>query len=550
MWYTQVVFMTIFNVIYCDSKPNVILIIADDLGWDDVSFHGSDQILTPNIDLLAYSGVMLNQYRTHPICTPSRAALLTGKFAHKIGMQGYPLTNGEDRGLPVEEKILPQYLKELNYSTHLVGKWHLGHSREAYLPQNRGFDTHFGHRGGFIDYYEYVAEETWTTGKVSGLDLFRNSIAAWDVEGYITDIYTTEAKKIINNHDSSRPLFLQVAHGAAHSGNVGATLQAPPEVVRQMRHIESPERRILAAMVKKLDDSVGEIVNALREKDMLLNTIIIFISDNGGMTIEPDPNYASNWPLRGVKNSPWEGGIKVVGTVWSPDMIDANHIWNGKMHSVDWLPTILKAVGAKVPTNIDGLDLWDNILDNKESDRQEVIEIDDYAGYLAIIKGKYKLVSGDIDNVYSYYNGSELQGIIGETPSYENAIINSLAYKSFHEIGRDVDMEILKLRNELVISCKVHDDNICFPSKEKPCLYNIDEDPCETTDLSDDPANTGLINELTDRLKDEWSNRIPRRMPLYRDPRARPSLFNYTWATWHDFTDSDTDSSHILYYSY
>ncbi|RVE43407.1 hypothetical protein evm_011944, partial [Chilo suppressalis] len=142
-----------------DNRRHIVIIIADDLGWNDVSSHGTDQVMTPNIDSLGYAGVTLGRYYSHCICTPSRSALLTGKYAYTTGMQGYPLTNGEDRGLPTTEKILPQYLKELGYATHLVGKWHVGGSREKYLPTKRGFDTYFGHRGGFVDYYEYTSEE-------------------------------------------------------------------------------------------------------------------------------------------------------------------------------------------------------------------------------------------------------------------------------------------------------------------------------------------------------------------------------------------------------
>ncbi|KAJ2952210.1 hypothetical protein O0L34_g4489 [Tuta absoluta] len=255
------------------ARPNIVIIVADDLGWDDVSFHGSNQVLTPNIDLLAYTGLALERYYTHCVCTPSRAALLTGKYGHTTGTQGYPLTNGENRSLPLSEKLLPEYLKELGYATHLVGKWHLGLSRNEFLPTSRGFDSHFGYRGGVTDYYEYTNDENWNIGRVTGFDLYRNMTPAWNVEGYLTDVLTEEAKNIIKVHDKSRPLFLMMAHLAPHSGNDGALLQAPPETVRSMRHVENAERRIFAAMMKKLDDSVGEIVTTLSKHGMLQNRI-------------------------------------------------------------------------------------------------------------------------------------------------------------------------------------------------------------------------------------------------------------------------------------
>ncbi|GBP48056.1 Arylsulfatase B [Eumeta japonica] len=139
----------------CHSPPHIVFILADDMGWRDVSYHGSDQILTPNIDALAYSGVMLRHYYSEAICTPARTALLTGKYPWRLGMQGIPLMNGEDRGIPLTERLLPSHLKALGYLTHLVGKWHVGMSRDEQLPTFRGFDTHYGIRGGFVDYLTY-----------------------------------------------------------------------------------------------------------------------------------------------------------------------------------------------------------------------------------------------------------------------------------------------------------------------------------------------------------------------------------------------------------
>ncbi|XP_053603791.1 arylsulfatase J-like isoform X2 [Plodia interpunctella] len=450
------------------GRPNIVFIIADDLGWDDVSFHGSDQIQTPNIDLLAYSGVVLERYYSHCLCTPSRAALLTGKFAHHLGMQGYPLTNGEDRGLPLTEKILPQYLKELGYSTHLVGKWHSGNSRKKYFPNERGFDSFFGHISGYIDYYEYVLEETWDSGKVSGFALYRNFTPAWDVEGYITDVYTEEAVSIIKNHDVTKPLFLNIAHNAPHSGNQASLMQAPPEDVRAMRHVELPERRTLAAMLKKLDESIGNIVEALLNKDMLQNTIIAFVSDNGGMTTgDPDysVNYGSNWPLRGFKMSPFEGGIRVVGLLWTPTL--THHLWKGRMHVVDWLPTLLKAAGADdIPDGIDGIDLWNQITTNADTSRNDIFEIDDYTGFAAIIAGDYKLVTANVSLSNSDYQGDDLRGVIGEAPPYEDTIRKSKMYSILEKIGKPFNMDNIDLREKIRVDCKGRERNsstACYP---------------------------------------------------------------------------------------
>ncbi|XP_059046081.1 arylsulfatase B-like [Achroia grisella] len=531
-------------IVYLDAKklerPNIVFIIADDLGWNDVGFHGSDQIPTPNIDLLAQSGIALERYYTHCICTPSRSALLTGKYAHTTGMQGYPLTNGEDRGLPTTEKIMPQYFKDLGYATHLIGKWHVGISRTEFLPTVRGFDNHFGHRGGFIDYYEYTLEEeaSYTENgpsKVSGMCLYRNLTPAWDVEGYITDVYTDAAKSIIESHEETKPLFLMVAHNAPHSGNDGALLQAPHEDVRSMRHVESPERRIYAAMVKKLDESVGDILEALYVKGILENTIIVFITDNGGMTSGPSVNYASNWPLRGLKMSPFEGGVRGVGLLWTSSLLP-NHLWNGYIHVSDWLPTLLRAVGAEPPPNLDGLDLWKDIELNKPSSRKEMFEIDDYVGYASIISGDFKLVIGNVTKEYSNHQGWDLLGVIGASPLYEDNIRKSKTFSVLEKIGMPFDRTENILKNNNKVNCNVNENNdsdLCYPENDKLCLFNIKEDPCERRDVSQ--VYPELVMKLKKNLENEMAGMKPRTpIPMIRDPRSAPSLFNYTWAPFAD----------------
>ncbi|CAK1598762.1 unnamed protein product [Parnassius mnemosyne] len=480
------------------------------MGWNDVSFHGYDQILTPNIDLLAYSGVVFERYYSHCICTPARSALLTGKFAHVTGMQGLPILGIEDRGLPLTEKVLPQYFKELGYATHLVGKWHVGQSRTKFLPTSRGFDNHFGHRGGFIDYYEYELQEN--------VPLLINCLL------------------VILSHDESKPLFLMVSHNAPHSANNGALLQAPPDEVRAMRHIENPERKIFAASVKKLDDSVGDIVQTLLKKGILHNTIIAFISDNGAMTSGLHLNYGSNWPLRGIKMSPYEGGVRVNGLVWSQKLTNVNnHAWGGYMHVVDWLPTLLRAAGSEPPHNIDGIDLWNEIVHNKTSKRAEFFEIDDYNGYASIVSGDFKLVTGYVNPQYSTYQGGDLRGIIGPKPSYLKSLEKSKMYSVLHKVDMQFNIKHVELRNKLQIDCKVRNDSqdgtLCNSDKNKICLFNIKEDPCEMQDLAENYPD--VVQKMLDRLKIELNRTIPRKTPV-SDPRASPLLHNFAWDVWAD----------------
>ncbi|KAI8424447.1 hypothetical protein MSG28_002935 [Choristoneura fumiferana] len=513
------------------NKPNnsTIAIVVNcngTVGIRNFFFHGSDLVQTPNIDMLAYTGVALERFYTHCLC-----------------MQGYPLVQSEDRYLPLDQKILPQYLKEIGYATHLVGKWHVGLSRTQALPTMRGFDSHFGHRGGYIDYYEYTLEELWNETKVSGYDLYRDMTPAWDAEGYITDLYNDEAKSIIARHDASSPLFLMVAHNAPHVGNGGAELQAPPGEVRRMRHIESQQRRILAAMIKKLDDSVGDIVKSLYKKGILNNTIIVFTSDNGGMPSEHTTNYGSNWPLRGTKMSPFEGGVRVVGLLWKANLNPVSRLWNGYMHISDWLPTLLRATGVDPPSDLDGFDQWANIISNKTSNRSEIFEIDDYGqGFYAIMSEEYKLITGHVTKEFGDYQGHDLNGDTGSIPSYTNALKSSLVYSVLQSLGTSFKIGDEKLRNELKIECNIGTDKrdkiLCYPENGKTCLYNIKEDPCETKDLTKTHPET--VSRLMERLEEEKKRLVPRTVvPVARDQRSRPSLHDFSWTTWADNIERD-----------
>ncbi|KAL2724742.1 arylsulfatase B-like isoform X2 [Vespula maculifrons] len=229
------------------QKPNIIVIIADDMGWNDVSFHGSNQIPTPNIDALAYNGVILNSHYVSPLCTPSRATLLTGKYPTRLGLQHSVLLHAEPRGLPLNETLLPQYLKKAGYVTHAVGKWHLGYYKKVYTPTYRGFDTFFGYYNGLQDYYTHNSADLSEPNALEGFDMRRNLSIAWDtLNKYSTDLFTEESVRLINSHDTKDPMFLYLAHLAPHSGNSNDLLQAPDEEIAKFGYINDPERRIYA----------------------------------------------------------------------------------------------------------------------------------------------------------------------------------------------------------------------------------------------------------------------------------------------------------------
>lgn len=229
---------------------------------------------------------------------------------------------------------------------------------------------------------------------------------------------------------------------------------------------------LFSAMVKKLDDSVGEIINTLYEKDLLKNTIIMFSSDNGGMTFGNSMNWASNWPLRGIKMSPWDGGIRSVALLWTLGLNNPDHIWYGRMHIVDWLPTVLSAIGAETPKGIDGIDMWRSIVENKESDRKEIFEIDDYTGYSAMISGKYKLITGNVSVDYSNYYGGDLKGIIGKAPEYSQAFNSSKTYEVLNKLGMQNDTSMSENRNKFKIDCGSSNFDKCYPKTGNYQLLN------------------------------------------------------------------------------
>ena len=237
----------------CGQQPNVVIIMADDLGFNDVSFHGSFQIPTPNIDALAYNGVILNRFYTAPMCTPSRAALLTGKYPIKTGMQHFVISSDEPWGLGPDEKIMPQYFKEAGYSTALIGKWHLGFFQEQYTPTKRGFDSHFGYLGPYIDYYDYTYEET--NNNFTGYDMRRNlSVADINPKPYATELFTNEAVNLIKTHNyNSSALFLLINHLAPHSGN-GGKMQAPQDEIDKFMYIPDIKRRTLAGEYNRIKE--------------------------------------------------------------------------------------------------------------------------------------------------------------------------------------------------------------------------------------------------------------------------------------------------------
>ncbi|KAI5699494.1 hypothetical protein M8J75_003847 [Diaphorina citri] len=447
------------SIVYC-QKPHIIFILADDLGWNDLSFHGSNEIPTPNIDALAYNGIILNNMYAQPVCTPSRASLMTGKYPIHTGMQGPPIWGAEPRGVPLTERFLPEYLRELGYSTKAIGKWHLGFFRREYTPLYRGFESHFGYLNGVISYYDHILSDQYSrTVELNGHDMRRNLSTAWDT----------------------------------------------------------------VAMVKKLDDSVGTVISALQRKGMLENSIIIFMSDNGAPTVEYREtsnyrNWGSNYPYRGVKNTLWEGGVKVPAILWSPQIQQNPRVSLQMMHISDWLPTLYTAAGgdtSRLPLNIDGLDQWSSLLLNTPSRRNSVlINIDEKKRTAAVRLDSWKLVLGTQEN-------GTMDGYYGQTRSNKvpllnfNAIVESKTYQSLQQLSQNIFLPISNIdkmrstRQQATIHCGVNPAPMTpSPCTNGPCyLFNLGNDPCEQNNIAS--SRPDISSQLYELLKYHRRTLVP-----------------------------------------
>ncbi len=336
-------------------KPNVVLILTDDQGYADVSYHGSTEIPTPNIDRIAAQGVMFTQgYVTFPVCGPSRAALITGRQQDRFGSSRNPLFAPKDstQGVPLSEETIADALKRADYTTGILGKWHLG-THPTQHPLKRGFDEFFGFLEGGHNFFP----EEWTFRDDSEVRtqyggyrtrLMRNNGRVDETE-YLTDALSREAVSFVNRHSNKSPFFLFVSYNAPHT-----PVQASDEYLARFSHIENEKRRTYAAMVSSVDDGVGRILEALEQQGQLNNTLIIFLSDNGGPT--PD-NASNNSPLRGVKGSFFEGGIRVPYAMMWPDGIPAGSRYDNPVSSMDIFATAAALAGATPKKQLDGVDL-------------------------------------------------------------------------------------------------------------------------------------------------------------------------------------------------
>lgn len=338
------------------EKPDIVVIIADDLGSSDLSWRGGE-IKTPHLDKLAASGAKLEQFYVQPVCTPTRASLMTGRYPMRYGLQVGVIRPWAEYGLSLDERMLPQALREVGYTTAMCGKWHLGSFDKAYWPNARGFDHWYGHFFGAIDYFTHIRD-----GKD---DWYRHGQSVKE-EGYSTHLLARDAVNVIKSQSKDKPLFLYVPFNAVH---------APHQVVDSFKdpyqHLPEP-RRTYAGMLAAMDEAVGQILGALDETGRRKNALIFFSSDNGG----PQPGkVTSNGPLRAGKGTVYEGGVQVVACAAWEGRIKPGSVVNAPRHMTDLYPTLLNLAGASLEQKLplDGVDILPCLTEGKPSPRTEIL---------------------------------------------------------------------------------------------------------------------------------------------------------------------------------
>lgn len=435
-------------------KPNIVFLLTDDMGWEDVSYHGGD-IKTPNIDSIGAAGVKLEQFYVQPVCSPTRASLMTGRYPMRYGLQTGVIRPWADYGLSLDERMLSVALKEAGYETAICGKWHLGFVTPDYLPTHRGFDHQYGHYNGALDYFTHIRD--------GGFDWHRDDKVCRD-EGYSVFLIASEAAKLIKARDKSKPMFMYVPFNGVHSPH-----QVPDKYKEPYKSMPEP-RQTYAGMCAAMDEAVGTVLKAIDDEKMRDNTLIIWTNDNGG----PAPGrVTSNGPLRAGKGSLYEGGTRVACVASWPGHLKPGSVVNEPLHMVDWYPTLLGLAGAskeqKLP--LDGKDAWATISEGKPTPHTEIIH------NATPVNGAIRM--GDWKLVMNGQRGETEEGG-GEAPAAEGAggkRANRAAKKDLAEGGEKVE------------------------------LFNIKDDPYEKTNLA--KSNPDKVKELRARYDEIASQAVP-----------------------------------------
>lgn len=365
------------------DRPNVVVIVADDLGWADVGFHGNQIIDTPSLDRIAAEGAQLNRFYTTPICSPTRAALMTGRDPIRLGVAYSTIMPWQNNGIHPDETFLPELFLSAGYQTAMVGKWHLGHAQQSYHPNSRGFEHFYGHLHTEVGFYPPFAS-------LGGKDFQRNGVSI-DDQGYESYLLADEVSRYIRERDTEKPFFIYMPFIAPHT-----PLDAPEELqakyadmaddrgksrskmadsTRFMAKVtgRTSARPMYAAVVDAMDQAIGRVLDTLDREGLADNTIVLFFSDNGGAVYAI--GGADNAPLRGGKGDTFEGGIRVVAAMRWPEKIPMGSRVDSIMSVMDVLPTLASAAGIDADTQfrLDGRNMLPALIDGQTMPREKLL---------------------------------------------------------------------------------------------------------------------------------------------------------------------------------
>jgi arylsulfatase A len=383
-------------------QPNVVLIFTDDQGSIDLNCYGSKDLHTPNLDRLAREGTRFTQfYVAAPVCSPSRAALMTGRYPQRAGVPGNVSSQPGRAGMPTEQVTIAEMLKSAGYTTGHVGKWHLGYTPET-MPNGQGYDSSFGHMGGCIDNYSHFFY--WSGPNRH--DLWRNGVEVWHDGDFFGELMVDECKKFINGNKNS-PFFLYWAINMPHY-----PLQGTEKWRRKYQHLEAP-RRMYAAFVSTMDEMVGEVIRYMDALGLRDNTLIIWLSDHGHSVETRSFGGGGNaGPYRGHKFTLWEGGIRVPCIVSWPGRIPKNTVREQMAVSLDWMPTIAEYCGVKLPhRKIDGKSIVPVIQSADAPSPHEVLHWET-GKHWAVRQGDWKLVHNGPATYHKGHNIPKVQNFL------------------------------------------------------------------------------------------------------------------------------------------